>query len=83
MYYLLDIMDSCWLYIDKSVSKSDYEDPFRSVATMSGRSLISVVSFVLTSTSRTASRWSDPTDNGSSFNSVEWHVPGKSGLNQC
>lgn len=51
-----------------------------SKATMSGRSLISVDSFVLISVSRTASRWREPAFRGSNFSSVEWHVPGRSGL---
>lgn len=51
--------------------QNSHDEAFRSVAMMSGRSLMSVVSFELTSTRRTASRWSDPTDKGSSFSSVE------------
>lgn len=41
---------------------------------------MSVVSFVLTSTRRTASRWSGPVAKGSNLSSVEWQVPGRSGL---
>lgn len=41
---------------------------------------MSVVSFVFTSTSRTASRWSGPVAKGRSLISVEWQVPGRRGL---